>query len=301
MELDSACLRHFGLLKAPFSGVPERRFLWPGKRFLEALAHLVVGVEEKKGVLLLVGAPGSGKSLLLDCLLQVVGGRVLPLVLSAPGLSTGSFRAYLAVACGLEGEEVSGRGFLLSLRDFLRAARARGENPLLVLENASTHEDEVLEQARLLSNFEEENEPLLTLLLAGDRALDEKLATEPFRPLLQRVAVRCLLEPLTAEETAAYIRHRLMAAGLFLEIFDPGAAAEIARLTAGNPRRIDRLCTHALALGFAEGRRAFTAEWVRKNALRLGEAPPPEEGGGGLKGFLRRYRHSITRRLKSIR
>ncbi|MEJ5357990.1 MAG: hypothetical protein WHT06_04890 [Desulfobacterales bacterium] len=110
--------------------------------------------------------------------------------------------------------------------------------------------------------------------------------------------MRCLLEPLTAEDTAAYIRHRLMAAVLFLEIFDPGAAAEIARLAGGIPRRIDRLCTRALALGHEEGRRSFTGAWVRKNALRPGEAPPEE---GGVRGFLLRYRHSITRRLKSIR
>lgn len=97
-----------------------------------------------------------------------------------PGAS-GRFRALPAAACGLEAGEAPGRNHLLSLRGFLRAARERGEAPLLVLEHAETPDDEVLEQARLLSNFEGENEPLLTLLLAGDRALDEKLATGPFR------------------------------------------------------------------------------------------------------------------------
>ncbi|HSM88461.1 MAG TPA: AAA family ATPase, partial [Desulfobacterales bacterium] len=223
MGEDLRYIRHFGLIAPPFQGVPDRRFIWLGDKQLENLAHLKVGIEENKGVLLLLGEEGSGKSVLLGCLLKVITGDTAIAILPEARVSVDRFFGFLAAEFKID-KEISSKGdFLAHLKTFLLEAQSTGRKVLLVIEDAGNQDDEILEQARLLSNMEENGEKLLSVLLIGDGEFNKRLMEHRHRALLQRAAVRCRMDPFSAEETDAYIRHRMMVAGCFLRIFTPEA------------------------------------------------------------------------------
>ena len=266
MGEDLSYIHHFGLIAAPFQGIPDRRFIWLGDKQLENLAHLKVGIEENKGVLLLLGEEGSGKSVLLGCLLKVITGDIAIAILPEARISADHFFSFLAAEFKID-KEISSKGdFLAHLRTFLLGAQSTGRRVLLVIEDAGNQDDEILEQARLLSNMEENGEKLLSVLLIGDGELNKRLMEHRHRALLQRAAVRCRMDPFSEEETDAYIRHRMMVAGCFLRIFTPEAVEAIRRFSGGIPKTIDRICDHALMRGCSEKQRTIDKKLLTRYA-----------------------------------
>ena len=232
-------IHHFGLIAPPFQGILDRRFIWLGDKQLETLAHLKVGIEEGKGALLMLGDDGSGKSVLLGCLLPIVAGEIATAVLREAWISVDRFFNFLAAEFKID-KEISTKGdFLAHFRTFLLAANSEGRKVLLVVEDAQNQEDEILEQVRLFSNMEENGEKLLSVLLIGNSELNEKLMEHRHRALQQRLAVRCHVDPMSEKETGAYIQHRMMVGGAFLEIFTRAAVQEIHKFSGGIPKMID--------------------------------------------------------------
>ncbi|MCK7467908.1 MAG: AAA family ATPase [Desulfosudis oleivorans] len=272
MGEDLSYIHHFGLIAQPFQGIPDRRFIWLGDKQLENLAHLKVGIEEGKGVLLLLGEEGSGKSVLLGCLLKIIAGDIAIAVLPEALGQRRSFFSFLAAEFKIDKEIGSKGDFLAHLRTFLLEAQSTGRKVLLVVEDAGNQDDEILEQARLLSNMEENGEKLLSVLLIGNGELNKRLMEHRHRALLQRAAVRCRMDPFSAEETDAYIRHRLMVAGCFLRIFTPEAVEAIRRLSGGIPKAIDRICDHALKRGCSEKQRTIDKKLLARYAKEAQKA-----------------------------
>jgi general secretion pathway protein A len=289
MEASASHRAHFGLIAEPFGEISDPRFIWLDQRRLEAIANLKVGVEQTKGILLLTGEEGSGRSVLVACLLKAVSGGLQSAVLREPEIDAARFLDWLGGAFGLSLPGAGKGELLLALKESLKAARARGVNVLLIVDAAERQGGEVLEQIRLLSNMEEGGQKLLSILLVGTGALSEAISAPQHRALLQRVAVRCQLAPLTEPETAAYIRHRMMVAGAFLPVFEDGAVRVIHRLSGGLPGTIGLVCEHLLARAAREGRHRVDEKSARGYAKAMRgvfeagrsgrSAVPPEEGG----------------------
>jgi len=307
MNEDLGYIQHFGLIAPPFQGIPDRRFIWLGDKQLENLAHLKVGIEERKGLLLLLGDEGSGKSVLLGCLLGILADDIAIAVLREARIGVDRFFGFLAAEFKID-KEISTKGdFLTQFRIALLEAQSIGRKALLVIENAESQDDEILEQARLFSNMEENGEKLLSVLLIGNGELNRRLMEHRHRALLQRLAVRCRMDPFSTRETDAYIRHRMMVAGSFLRIFTPEAVEAIRRFSGGVPKSIDLICDHALMRGYFDKQRTIDKKSLTRYAKEarrtLGLEKGAElslEGAARLKGEAVNTGQSRFRRAASV-
>jgi len=280
MDEDLRYIHHFGLIAPPFQGILDRRFIWLGDKQLETLAHLKVGIEGGKGALFLLGDEGSGKSVLLGCLLKIVAGEIATAIVREAWISVDRFFNFLAAEFKID-KTISTKGdFLTHFRTFLLAAFSEGRKVLLVVEDAQNQEDEILEQVRLFSNMEEKGEKLLSVLLIGNSELNEKLMEYRHRALQQRLAVRCHVDPLSEKETGAYIQHRMMVGGAFLEIFTREAVQEIHKFSGGIPKMIDLICDHALMRGYLEKRRTIDGNLITRYAKESKKTFRLEKGAG---------------------
>src|SRR5512139_991346 len=145
MDEDLSYINYFGLIAKPFQDIPDRRFVWLGDRQLESLAHLKVGVEQNKGILLLLGDGGSGKSVLLECLLKIIAGDFTAAILREPRIGVKQFFDFLAAEYGIQGSIASKGDFLISFKAYLNEAQTSGRKVLLVAEDAENQDDEILE------------------------------------------------------------------------------------------------------------------------------------------------------------
>ena len=242
--------KYFGLAESPFSISVNPRYLFMSPRHRDALAHLLYGVGSGGGFILLTGEVGTGKTTINRALLEQLPANVDLAIVLNPALSAVEL---LATVCDeLEIEYPAGVTSLKHLTDalhrFLLANHAAGRRTVLMIDEAQHLDFDVLEQIRLLTNLETDHEKLLQIILIGQPELTEKLARPELRQLNQRITARYNLEPLTAGETAAYIRHRLEVAGLPAgqELFPAGAVREIHKRAAGIPRQINLLCDRTL-------------------------------------------------------
>ncbi len=268
MNEERQYLQHFVLNAKPFYGLKDLRFVWLGEKQRETLARLKNGVEQRKGIFVLTGDAGAGKSVLVDRFLGALQKGSILVLLRETGLKVERYRQLIAEQLALPAAEVKG-DFLSALKAFLEAAYRSGKYVVLVAEDLETADDEVIEQVRLLSNLETpDHEQLVSILITGDRRLEERLATYEHRALQQRVEVRRTVDPLTVAETGAYIRHRLMVAGAFLEIFTVEAVERIHRFSGGYPKPIDIICDHALKRACIDKKRridvAMIADYVKE-------------------------------------
>jgi type II secretory pathway predicted ATPase ExeA len=239
----------------PFENCTDARFYYPSEAHQGALLKLRYAVENQRGAALLTGIAGSGKTLLVNSLKRQLDSRFSPLVhLVFPRMSVSELLAYLAGEMGAlpsGATNVSVDECVRRLQHFLGDNARRGSSAVVVVDEAQLLIDSgALESLRLLLNFETGNQPALTLLLVGQPTLLPALERMP--ALEARLSVKCLLRPFNLEETVSYVTHRMAAAGATREIFTSDALSTLHQLTAGNPRRINRLCDLALLIGFAE-------------------------------------------------
>ena len=262
----------FGLHEKPFSITPDPRYLFLSERHGEALAHLVYGVTESGGFIQLTGEVGTGKTTLVRSLLlnRMPDNANVAVVLN-PQLSVIEF---LATICEeLHIEVTHNKGSIKALTDALNRhllkAHAEGRRTILVVDEAQNLAPAVLEQVRLLTNLETAKQKLLQIILIGQPELRELLARTDLRQLAQRITARYHLEPLSREETASYIEHRLKVAGALGEVFDPSAKREVFRLSQGVPRLINVICDRALLGGYAKEARRINARLIRQAAAEV--------------------------------
>ena len=231
----------FGLNEKPFSITPDPRYLFMSERHGEALAHLVYGVTESGGFMQLTGEVGTGKTTLVRTLLlnRMPDNADVAVVLN-PQLSAIEFLQTIAEELGVEepADKNSIKALIDALNHYLLMAHAEGRRTILIVDEAQNLARDVLEQVRLLTNLETSKQKLLQIVLIGQPELRELLARNDLRQLAQRITGRYHLEPLTRDETAAYIEHRVRVAGAVNDLFDTGAKKEVFKLSGGVPRLI---------------------------------------------------------------
>jgi len=242
----------FGLREQPFGVTPDPRYLYLGGQHREVLASLFYGLEANRGFLALVAKPGMGKTTLLFHLLEKFRNRALTAFVFQTQCTSREFMRFLLAELGIEHE---GQDLVRMHEDFnrclLREAQA-GRRVIVVIDEAQNLAPSVLETVRLLSDFETPRAKLLQIILSGQLELAEKLASPGLKQLHQRVASISGLNPLSEQETTAFIGHRLRVAGYQGEgLFSAGAISRITELSEGIPRNINNLCFHALSLACA--------------------------------------------------
>ncbi len=259
----------FGLNEKPFSITPDPRYLFLSERHAEALAHLVYGINEAGGFIQLTGEVGTGKTTVVRSLLtQAPKHAEIALILN-PRMTPAEFLLAICEELGIAVPAASAAS-LKDLVDLLSrhllTAHSQGKRIVLVVDEAQNLAPEVLEQVRLLTNLETETQKLLQIILIGQPELRELLARVELRQLAQRITGRYHLDPLSGDEAAAYVRHRLRVAGATREVFTPGALREIQRLSGGVPRLINIIADRALLGAFTEDRHVVGAGVVRRAA-----------------------------------
>mgnify|MGYP001814656740 FL=1 len=262
----------FGLNERPFAITPDPRYLFQSELHGEALAHLVYGVTESGGFIQLTGEVGTGKTTLVRSLLlnKMPENADVAVVLN-PQLSVVEF---LATICEeLHIDVPHNKGSVKALTDALNRhllkAHAEGRRTILVVDEAQNLAPAVLEQVRLLTNLETAKQKLLQIILIGQEELRDLLARNDLRQLAQRITARYHLEPLSRDETASYIEHRLKVAGALGEVFDASATREIFRLSQGVPRVINVICDRALLGAYAQESRRVNPRLIRQAAAEV--------------------------------
>jgi general secretion pathway protein A len=266
----------FGLNEKPFAITPDPRYLFMSERHGEALAHLVYGVTESGGFMQLTGEVGTGKTTLVRTLLQnkLPNNADVAVVLN-PRLSVVEFLETICEELGIlaPGNKGSVKALVDTLNRQLLDAHADGRRVILVVDEAQNLSRDVLEQVRLLTNLETAKQKLLQIILIGQPELRDLLSREDLRQLAQRITGRYHLEPLSRDETAQYIEHRLRVAGALGEVFDNSAKREVFRLTDGVPRLINVICDRALLGAYSRETRRVNRRLVRRAAAEIKGVP----------------------------
>lgn len=260
-------LQFFGLAEKPFAITPDPRYLYLSSRHADALAHLVYGINEAGGFIQLTGEVGTGKTTTIRSLLaRAPKSAEIALILN-PRLSANEFLRALCEELGLGADdagESENKNLVDLLNRYLLRAHALGRRVVLVVDEAQNLAPDVLEQVRLLTNLETETQKLLQIILIGQPELRRLLAREDLRQIAQRITARFHLDPLSAEETAAYVRHRLRVAGATTDIFTRGALREIHRVSGGIPRVINIICDRAMLGAYTQELHQVPAALVRR-------------------------------------
>jgi len=262
----------FGLRERPFELTPDPRFIYLSDCHLEALSVMHYGIVGRKGITLIVGEAGTGKTTVVRAALQAVERPSARCVyVSNPTLTRAEFYEFLAVSFGLPPEAAASKTrFLFAFEPMLvRRAQERALTAL-VIDEAQSLPFELLEEVRLLANLETPTEKLLSVVLAGQPELAETLERPELRQLKQRVALRADLGPLDMRQTAAYVAGRIRrAGGEPTAVFTTEAVLMIRVKSRGIPRSISVLCDNALLAAYAAGKKPVGPDLVEEAALGL--------------------------------
>lgn len=272
---------YWQLERRPFEAGVDTSVYYPAESHQASLLKLRYTIENARGAALLTGGPGLGKTLLVKLLWQQLSDKFAPLVhLVFPQMPTADLLAYLAADLtgspqdDADAGTASPRPIESSVRAIERCLlenAAQGRHTVIAIDEAHLLEGgRTLEALRLLLNFESDGRPALTLLLIGQPTLLPTLARMP--QLEAWLAVKCLLRPLSLEETMGYVQHRLSTAGAQRTIFEPAAVELVHQESEGVPRRINRLCDLALLLGFAEEHASIGAAQIESVSQELAVA-----------------------------
>jgi general secretion pathway protein A len=231
---------------------PDPRFLWLGEKHKEALAALEYGILENKGFLVLTGEAGAGKTVLINGLLESPRVNAIIGTIPDPDLEILDFFNVLAEEFKMNRTFESKGSFLIVFKQFLHEAYESEEKVLLIIDESQRLNHELLEQIRILSNFELKDRKLINIFFVGQSEFNEILKEEHSVAVRKRIAVSYNLETLDLKETEAYIDHRLKIAGATENLFTPEAMRDIFFFSGGLPRLINITCDHALLTGYSK-------------------------------------------------
>jgi len=254
--------RHFGLKTKPFSLTPDPSFLFPSRQHAMAMTMLEYGLESQAAFSLLTGEIGSGKTTLVRRLLRQLGDQVVVGLISNTHARFTSIHSWALSALNIEPADDSTIAQYEALVDAFVRTYATGRRTLLIIDEAQNLSLDVLEELRLLSNVNSEQDLILQILLVGQPELRYKLARPELRQFAQRVSVDFHLRALERSEAHAYVHHRLGVAGREATLFLPDAIEFVYAQTNGVPRLMNQLCDFALLYAFADGRMTIDADLI---------------------------------------
>lgn len=256
--------KYFGFNEKPFTLTPNPRFIYLSKHHKEAFAHLLYGINNHYGFIELVGEVGTGKTTVLRALLGQLNEDTYRSALIFNPCTTGTeLLRSINHEFGLEAVSEYATDLIDDLNRFLLKENARGITVVLVIDEAQNLSPEILEQLRLLSNLETENDKLIQIVLAGQPELSALLNLPKLRQLNQRIAVRYRLRSMSMDETISYIRHRMVVAGETGGVSFSRSALKLIHLSShGLPRLINNVCDRALLIGYGDEQRRITTSVV---------------------------------------
>jgi Type II secretory pathway, component ExeA (predicted ATPase) len=254
----------FGLRANPFNVNPDPRYLFLTRHTEEALACLTYGIQSRKGFVLLTGEVGTGKTTLINKLMEWLRlQQVATAFIFNSRMDVPQFLDFMMADFGIPCDAVSKSQLLQRLYNWLLDRYRAGETAVLVVDEAQNLSDEVLEEIRMLTNLETFTEKLLQIVLVGQPELEQRLKQPQLRQLRQRLTLRAKTHPLNLEETKSYISQRLRIAGSNGDpIFDTEAMTAVFRYSQGIPRVINLLCEHCLVSGFVDQKKIIPVEVV---------------------------------------
>ena len=257
-------LAYYNLNVKPFQISPDPKFLWLGETHKEALAILKYGIFDNRGFLLLVGDVGTGKTTLINGLLESLSEDTIVATVTDPGLDVLDFYNFLAVSFKMNKKFTTKGDFLVYFIHFLHKVYADNKKVLLIIDEAQRLSHEMLEEIRLLSNIEKKNEKLLNIFLVGQNELNKTLAETKNRALLQRITTKYDIGPLKKNEIKDYIQFRLNIAGTQRKLFTTTAIREIIAFSQCYPRLINVICDRALLTGFVKEKNKIDASIIKE-------------------------------------
>ena len=284
----------YGLKRTPFDITPDPSFFFPTPRHNEALANLSCGIRWRKGFVALTGEVGTGKTLLLRCLLDLLKNvQIASAYIVNTRLTASEFLRYMVNDLRVPIQSGDKAELLLNLNKFLIQRCQRGSTTALIVDEAHVLDWDVLEEIRLLGNLETAEEKLLQIILVGQPELDRNLDSPQLRQLKQRIMLRCKLEPLRNHEIRPYIESRISLAGGTREaiLFSDPAVQLIYEYSHGIPRIVNMICENALVVGCAQHTHSIKPPIVEEVAsdfhlkraqATAGPAEPAEDSAGGV-------------------
>ena len=254
----------FGFSESPFNLSPDPSFLYRSPQHEEALANLIYGVQGRKGFIVLAGEVGTGKTTMLECLLDYVDSQRLEYAyIFNSRINSDQFLEMIAYDFGLNCKRTSKTEVLFALNAFLIEQSRQGRTAVLIVDEAHNLEWEVLEEIRLLGNMENRQGKLLQIILAGQPELDRKRDAPNMRQLKQRILLRCNLEPFSLRDALSYIESRLQRVGMLNQtVFPEELMVEIHMRTQGIPRLMNGVCDNLLLTAFAMERKSCDLEML---------------------------------------
>jgi general secretion pathway protein A len=272
----------YGLTEQPFAISTDPKFLFMSASHQEAFDELVDGLERRESVLVVTGETGTGKTTLCRGVIEALGDRTVASIQHHPYLIGADMLRLIVRDFGLLSHDELRKGAFSQvdvpqlvdvLERFLRTLVPLDSRAVLLLDEAQNLAPRLLDEIRMLTAFEHHGQRLVQIILCGQPGLLTTLGTEPLRALNERVSRRVSLEPLTADEVAAYIEHRITIAGGASSVsFSLEAVDIIAELSRGLPRRVNLLCDRALQEGRVESASVITQELVKRAAKALAGA-----------------------------
>ncbi len=286
--------RFYGLRENPFNVNPDPRFLCETSHTREAFACLTYGIQNRKGFVVLSGEVGTGKTTLLNKLLDWLKQEgIANAFVFNPRLDVTQFLDFMMADFGIACESNLKSQVLLTFNHWLLERHRAGETAVLVVDEAQNLSDDVLEEIRLLTNLETSTQKLLQIVLAGQPELERKLNQPHLRQLRQRITLRAKTYPLELEEVGQYVDERLHTAGADgkMQIFSPEALIAVHKYSRGIPRVINLLCEHALISGFVDQKLPLPVETIQEVAKefeldRIEPIAPPQPLPAGDTGKL---------------
>jgi len=269
----------FGLNQSPFQLSPDPFFIFSSGKTAEALASISHAIGRRKGFVVMTGEVGTGKTLVLRCLFELWEHEQIPFAyFIGPKLSTNDFLSYITFELGIHVKETTKGNMLRALYGFLLTQFEKGLTTVLIIDEAHQMPRTVLEEIRVLANFETAQQKLIQVVLVGQPELEKRLDSVELRSLKQRIAVRCRLEPLDEKEIRPYVERRLELAGANSQaapIFPEETIKAVYRYSAGIPRLVNSICDQALMAACARQLRTVPVEIINVVAthFRLDHIP----------------------------
>jgi len=263
--------KFYGLKERPFNVTSDPAFFFSSKKHQEALSHLLYGVTQRKGIIVVTGEIGTGKTTLCRFFLEHLDKNTKVAFILNPYLSEVQLLKAIMKDFGLNDEGEDRLAFISKFNTFLLAQAQARNNVVLIIDEAQNLKTRQLEQVRLLSNLETEKEKLMQIILVGQPELNRKLDLYELRQIQQRIMVRYHITPLDTGEISEYVNHRLSIAGSEGRIrFNLDALNLVSEFSCGIPRLINIMCDRALLAGFVKEVHLIDADIIKACAAELG-------------------------------
>lgn len=270
VEIRIVYTEFFGLNDKPFSISPDPRYLYLSQRHADALAHLIYGISESGGFIQLTGEVGTGKTTLIRSLLEQLPEKAEIALILNPQLTTKEFLEAICEELRIDIPRTNSvKAIVDRLNEQLLLAHSEDRRIVLIVDEAQTLSPELLEQVRLLTNLETAKKKLLQIILIGQPELRELLERPEMRQIAQRVTGRYHLEPLTYDDTALYVEHRMKVAGALRPVFTRAAVRQLYRSSRGIPRLINVVADRALLAAYTQDKTRVDGKLVQSAAAEV--------------------------------